>query len=138
MQHTVIIIPFGGFESCETGNPFVLRSVGSMNSPENYPHGCPLAYTKYPITLDDGCWISVCLFLNSTSGIQALLPPFYRYPNSLYTNEVLATFTGVNGEKWMKDPSGQWVISGGMAAMEPLPVKCHHLRLTPHPIPLTL
>ena len=51
-------VPFGGFESCETGNPFVLKSVSNMNSPENYPRSCPFAYTKYPIIFDDGCWIN--------------------------------------------------------------------------------
>ena len=107
-------VPFGGFESCETGNPFIFMSNSNIKSPENYPHSCPLGYTKYPVIFDDGCWINVCLILNSTSGIQALLPPFHKYPNSVNTNEVLATtFTGAHGEKWIKDPSGQWVISGG-------------------------
>ena len=60
MQHSVtnMPVPFGGFESCETGNPFVLKSVSNMNSPENYPHSCPFVYTKYPIIFDDGCWIN--------------------------------------------------------------------------------
>ena len=107
-------VPFGGFESCETGNPFVLKSVSNMIPLKIILiASCPFAYTKYP-NFDDGCWINVaiCLLLNSTSGIQALLPLFHKYPNSISTNEVLATsFTGANGEKWIIDSSGRWGIS---------------------------
>ena len=102
---------FGGFESCETGNPYTLSTTKYQYSPDEWPHRCPIGYTKYPVAFDNGCWINVCMVFNPTNSIQALLPPFHNYPNSLANETLATTLTGANGIVWIKDPSGQWVTN---------------------------
>ena len=103
---------FGGFESCEAGNPFIVLPDGdNIGIPKTNPHGYPLGFTKYPIIFDDGCGIYVCLVLDSSTSIQALLPPFHNYPKVSPRGVVANILIGVD-DVWKKDSNGQWVNTG--------------------------
>ncbi|XP_059156142.1 macrophage-expressed gene 1 protein-like [Physella acuta] len=92
-------VPFGGFFSCEVGNPLSLPGVRPVGSklkaaapPTNslqafmqandvassYPVRCPEGYSQHLATIDVGCAINYCVLTGALSG--PALPPVKRPP----------------------------------------------------------
>ena len=72
-------LPFGGFHSCDTGNPL----VNSMQKP--YPKSCPKGFSQHLALVADNCEIRYCLRSGSLSKILQTpiqLPPYMDLPDS--------------------------------------------------------
>lgn len=108
-------IPFGGFQSCQAGNPLA-ASTKLSNSPNvtfnaaNSPKRCPKTYTKVLATVDEHCEISYCVKLkNQGSAAHPTLPP-YRTKAILKKNLTQSlVIQGAYGEIWVKNEQGNWV-----------------------------
>ena len=108
-------IPFGGFETCLTGNP---QAKATFNDdPNSWPHECPNGYTRYFGGVEHGCDINICVrngAFVSRKFNQALpprLPPFHaaRLQGDVNDTESLK-FTGSDGNVWTRSWSGEWSV----------------------------
>lgn len=106
-------VPFGGFFSCQVGNPLVGSHNGTENDP--YPKRCPVGFSQHMALISDGCQVEYCVQAGLfTEGPlpQARLPPFTRKPaiNFAATDTVLV-MNGDSGQTWVKDSKTQlWKI----------------------------
>ncbi|XP_071078741.1 macrophage-expressed gene 1 protein-like [Haliotis cracherodii] len=107
-------VPFGGFYSCEAGNPLALNSnqknVNSspkslrsfFSATETWPKRCPYGYSQHLADEDQGCQINYCVKSGSLSSAglpRVRRPPFMPPP-------------GVNSAKLymiMDSKSKEWV-----------------------------
>ena len=67
-------VPFGGFYSCEQGNPL---------ANENFNRSCPNGFSNHLATIDNGCEIEYCIRLGLLSDLKfptVHLPPFFETP----------------------------------------------------------
>ena len=67
-------VPFGGFYSCEQGNPL---------ANENFNKSCPKGFSNHLATIDNGCEIEYCIQLGLLSDLKfptVHLPPFFETP----------------------------------------------------------
>ncbi|XP_048340504.1 macrophage-expressed gene 1 protein [Sphaerodactylus townsendi] len=98
-------VPFGGFFSCQAGNPL----VGSHNGTENDPYSkrCPAGFSQHLAVITDGCQVEYCVKAGLfTEGPlpQARLPPFTRKPTaSLTTTDTVLVVNGNGDQTWVKD-----------------------------------
>ncbi|XP_062974784.1 macrophage-expressed gene 1 protein [Elgaria multicarinata webbii] len=106
-------VPFGGFFSCEVGNPLMGSHNGTEDDP--YPKRCPVGFSQHLALISDGCQVEYCVQAGRfTKGSlpQARLPPFTRKPaiSSVATDTILVVSS--NGEQtWVKDSQTQlWKI----------------------------
>ena len=102
-------IPFGGFKSCEMGNPLAATLNSSEDS--NWPQACPHAYAQHLISVIDGCEINYCVQMGSftfKTVIPAHLPPFNRRPKHKVNDSELMTLVGANDQFWFKGLDGEW------------------------------
>uniref|UniRef100_A0A8C6DCP4 MACPF domain-containing protein n=1 Tax=Moschus moschiferus TaxID=68415 RepID=A0A8C6DCP4_MOSMO len=87
-------VPFGGFFSCQVGNPLaaqvrgleLLKEVFNVNVATDNPMTCPAGYSQHPAYLSSGCQILYCLragFLLSPQQLMVRLPPFVARPGLL-------------------------------------------------------
>ena len=106
-------VPFGGFISCQSGNPLAvslsMRQSGNLTS-VNAPKRCPKLYKRVLATVDEQCEISYCAKIRSQYSItQPILPP-YRSKSILKKNLTQSlVIQGAYGEFWIKEESGNWV-----------------------------
>ncbi|XP_011384044.1 macrophage-expressed gene 1 protein-like [Pteropus vampyrus] len=88
-------VPFGGFFSCQVGNPLaglktgqspgLLQEVFYQNSHTAYPMKCPAAYSQHQAYLSNGCQIIYCLKTGALLDQQQTvirMPPFLPPPAS--------------------------------------------------------
>ena len=56
-------IEFGGFHSCQVGNPLSVphTNVSIFPNISDWPHSCPQEYSQHLIAIENGCEINVCL-----------------------------------------------------------------------------
>uniref|UniRef100_A0A8C3RVN8 MACPF domain-containing protein n=1 Tax=Chelydra serpentina TaxID=8475 RepID=A0A8C3RVN8_CHESE len=74
-------LPFGGFFSCQAGNPL---DFFYQDADTAYPMKCPQGYSQHKAYLSDGCQILYCLQAGSLFAQQLApikLPPFLRRPS---------------------------------------------------------
>ena len=67
-------VPFGGFYSCDQGNPL---------ANENFNRSCPNGFSNHLATIDNGCEIEYCIRLGLLSDLKfptVNLPPFFETP----------------------------------------------------------
>ena len=105
-------VPFGGFETCLTGNPLSKDTFSEDSS--SWPHECPHGYTRYFGGVEHGCDINICvqkgtLTLNTYGKLlPPRLPPFHVHrPSELNDTESL-TFVGSDGNLWARNWLGEW------------------------------
>lgn len=103
-------IPFGGFQSCQSGNP--LASSPNQFNEGIYRHGCPCRYSQFMATVDQGCVINYC---SEVEAYKKQLPhpprlPPYKVKADLSVNisDTLA-ITGPYGNLWVRGNNGEWM-----------------------------
>ncbi|XP_044536559.1 macrophage-expressed gene 1 protein [Gracilinanus agilis] len=101
-------VPFGGFFSCDVGNPLV-NSSHPNNQGGPYLKKCPAGFSQHLALISDGCQVSYCVKAGLFTGGSlppARLPPFSRPP--LMSQAATNTVMVINSESeksWIKDPS---------------------------------
>lgn len=104
-------VVFGGFESCQAGNPLADTNKKD-NKPENWPHSCPHGFVQHLVAVDEGCEVNFCVHAGAFKTISLLpakLPPFHKHPHyKVNVTDTLVVF-GVYGEVWTKSADGSWV-----------------------------
>lgn len=115
-------IPFGGFETCISGNPLSKNTFSE--DPNSWPHECPHGYTRYFGGVEHGCDINICvktgtLKLNTYGSLlPPRLPPFHVHrPKELNDTESL-TFLGSDGRVWTRNWVGEWSNAEPTAASQ--------------------
>nr|XP_003215051.1 PREDICTED: macrophage-expressed gene 1 protein [Anolis carolinensis] len=98
-------VPFGGFFSCQVGNPLVGFHNGTDNDP--YPKRCPTGFSQHLALISDGCEVDYCVPAGRfTEGSlpQARLPPFNRKPTiNLIDTDTILVMNSNSGQTWIKD-----------------------------------
>ncbi|XP_061465687.1 macrophage-expressed gene 1 protein-like [Rhineura floridana] len=118
-------VPFGGFFSCQSGNPLagllkgqspgILQDVFYQDSPTKYPMKCPAGHSQHKAYLSDGCQILYCLQAGTLFAQQLApikLPPFLRSPspNASIPETILVQSDG--SQVWVKTrESGSWRLA---------------------------
>ncbi|XP_078239668.1 macrophage-expressed gene 1 protein isoform X1 [Pogona vitticeps] len=106
-------VPFGGFFSCQVGNPLVGSHNGTDNDP--YPKRCPVGFSQHLALISDGCQVEYCVQAGRfTEGSlpQARLPPFTHKPvMSFIATDTVMVINSNDGQMWVKDSQTQlWKI----------------------------
>ena len=98
-------IPFGGFFSCQAGNP--LATAGSSGSNTKR---CPQGYIRTLATIEEGCEIIYCAkFKPDISSKPPQLPPFRSKPGLKKNVSQALVIEGPYGRIWVRDDQGNWV-----------------------------
>ncbi|TFJ96274.1 transmembrane protein 51 [Platysternon megacephalum] len=115
-------LPFGGFFSCQAGNPLagplkgqspgLLQDFFYQDSDTAYPMKCPQGYSQHKAYLSDGCQILYCLQAGSLFAQQLApikLPPFLRQPSPNASMAETILVLGEGSQAWVKlQGSGRW------------------------------
>lgn len=125
-------VPFGGFFSCQSGNPLaglregqspgILQDFFYQDSPTKYPMKCPAGHSQHKAYLSDGCEILYCLQAGTLFAQQLApikLPPFLRTPspNGSLSETILVSTEG--SQAWVKiQQSGSWRLANGTDGKE--------------------
>ncbi|XP_054828236.1 macrophage-expressed gene 1 protein-like [Eublepharis macularius] len=118
-------VPFGGFFSCQAGNPLagllkgqspgILQDFFYQGSPSKYPMKCPVGYSQHKAYLSDGCQILYCLQAGALFGQQLApvrLPPFLRVPSSNASLPETILVSSDGSQAWVKiHQSGIWRLA---------------------------
>lgn len=119
-------VPFGGFTSCQSGNPLagtlmgqspgVLQDFFYQGNPTSYPMKCPKGFTQHLAYISDGCEVRYCikagtLFEKRLPSIK--LPPFTNPPIfNISSRDTLYVLNPESGGAWVKDLKTQmWKIA---------------------------
>ena len=106
-------VPFGGFESCRTGNPLATTNTSRAVS-SNWLHACPQSFSKYLMTVEAGCEVSYCVksgLFHTKTLPPARLPPFSDDQHHINYNDISAIFIGRKNTVWIRDVEGLWRIA---------------------------
>ena len=99
-------IPFGGFISCESGNPL----AGSSSN--LHPKHCPRRYKKFLASVDEGCEINYCAQMESDFASRPpKIPPFHSKPGLKVNISQSMVIQGPYGELWIRDDQGHWITA---------------------------
>uniref|UniRef100_UPI00398F5B52 macrophage-expressed gene 1 protein-like n=1 Tax=Pristiophorus japonicus TaxID=55135 RepID=UPI00398F5B52 len=95
--------PFGGFFSCEVGNPLAARPSSPGG---HYPKRCPGSYSQHRAAISDGCQVLYCVKSGAFDAADlppVNLPPFAQLPLLVTgsTNTVLVL--SEHQAPWLKD-----------------------------------
>ncbi|XP_069484967.1 macrophage-expressed gene 1 protein-like [Ambystoma mexicanum] len=107
-------VPFGGFFSCEAGNPLVLANT-SASAKSSAPKRCPSGFSQHLAVISDGCQVNYCVKSGLFTGGSlppVRLPPFSRPPAMSVgiTNTVLVLTE--TDHSWVKDSGSQmWTLT---------------------------
>ncbi|XP_062972986.1 macrophage-expressed gene 1 protein-like [Elgaria multicarinata webbii] len=118
-------VPFGGFFSCEAGNPLagvlkeqrpgILQDFFYQDSPTKFPMKCPAGHSQHKAYMSDGCEILYCLqagtlFAQQLAAIK--LPPFLRAPSSNDNLPETILVRSDGNQAWVKmRHSGIWKLA---------------------------
>ncbi|NXS14042.1 MPEG1 protein, partial [Neodrepanis coruscans] len=98
-QHAV---PFGGFFSCQAGNPLAGQHKGTADDP--HVKGCPPGFSQHLALISDSCQVEFCvqagLFMGNSLP-PARLPPFTRPPAKLPAIHTVLVREGDSA--WVRD-----------------------------------
>ena len=105
-------VSFGGFETCQSGNPLAMETFNS--DPNTWPHQCPHGYTSYFGGVEHGCDINMCIKSNAMNSraynelLPPKLPPFHHHPSNPLNDSDLLSFVGSDGNVWTRNMFGKW------------------------------
>lgn len=125
-------VPFGGFFSCQTGNPLagllkgqspgILQDFFYQGSPTKFPMKCPTGYSQHKAYLSDGCQILYCLQAGTLFGQQLApvkLPPFLRVPSTNSSLPETILVSSDSSQAWVKiRQSGSWRLANATDEIE--------------------
>ncbi|NXE41946.1 MPEG1 protein, partial [Ptilorrhoa leucosticta] len=95
-------VPFGGFFSCQAGNPLAGQHRGTAEDP--HAKGCPPGFSQHLALISDSCQVQFCVqagLLTGGSLPPARLPPFTRPPANLPAVDTLLVRDG--DSTWVRD-----------------------------------
>ncbi|NXL83264.1 MPEG1 protein, partial [Alectura lathami] len=100
-------VPFGGFFSCQVGNPFGGQHQGTTEDP--YAKRCPAGFSQHLALISDSCQVEYCVQAGIFSGGSlppARLPPFTRPPANLPAVDTVLVSSGDGESAWVRDGQG--------------------------------
>ncbi|XP_038053214.1 macrophage-expressed gene 1 protein-like [Patiria miniata] len=129
-------LPFGGFYSCKSGNPLMVRQMQSKGNglksfpegtmslasfmsqagPSTWPHGCPEGYSQHLAMVDIGCEINYCIKTGALSAASLPLvhrPPFMPAPQPKNPEGGLVMMSA-DGAMWESLINGSQDMSASM------------------------
>lgn len=93
-------VPFGGFQSCLSGNPL----AGSSR-----PKRCPKTYKQVLATVDEGCEINYCAQIKSQYSVKPpVMPPFRSKPGIKLNVTQASIIKGPHGAIWLRNADSTW------------------------------
>ncbi|NXU69525.1 MPEG1 protein, partial [Horornis vulcanius] len=101
-EGAVYAVPFGGFFSCQAGNPLAGQHQGTAEDP--HAKGCPPGFSQHLALISDSCQVQFCVqagLLTQGSLPPARLPPFTRAPANLPAVDTLLVRDG--DSTWVRD-----------------------------------
>lgn len=88
-------LPFGGFFSCQQGNPL----ASTYYTPGPTSKTCPEGYSQHIAAIEEGCEISYCTKMRSSiSPIRVKSPPFIR--PRIERNDNSSFIVDIDGKSW--------------------------------------
>ena len=101
-------LPFGGFHSCDAGNPL------TKSKQRPYPKSCPEGFSQHLALVDDDCEIKYCLRSGALSSILETpiqRPPYMDLPDSFMNKTKESYIFDMNGNIWANTRSDkQWRV----------------------------
>lgn len=97
-------VPFGGFFSCQVGNPLGGQHRGTPEDP--YVKRCPSGFSQHLALISDSCQVNYCVQAGIFTGGSlppARLPPFTRPPASLPATDTVLVSSGDGEGAWVRD-----------------------------------
>eukprot|EP00117_Sycon_ciliatum_P038138 scpid30640/ scgid28397/ Macrophage-expressed gene 1 protein len=117
-------VEFGGFFSCQAGNPLVFvdpgnptpldtLGFGKLTGSSAWPKTCPTGYVKHLAEVNNGCEMYYCVKVRSFASDSTILlhrPPYGRaYPQPSNSTIDTQSIQGPGGRAWYKNlTSGDW------------------------------
>ncbi|KAM6388760.1 macrophage-expressed gene 1 protein [Rhynochetos jubatus] len=102
--------PFGGFFSCQAGNPLAGRHRGTTEDP--HAKSCPPGFSQHLALISDNCQVQYCVQAGIFTGGSlppARLPPFTRPPTNLPATDTVLVSSGEGDSTWVRDgQSNTW------------------------------
>ncbi|NWR94026.1 MPEG1 protein, partial [Furnarius figulus] len=95
-------VPFGGFFSCQAGNPLAGGHQGTAEDP--HTKGCPSGFSQHLALISDSCQVEFCVQAGLFTGGSlppARLPPFTRPPANLPAVDTILVRDG--DSTWVRD-----------------------------------
>ncbi|XP_062432171.1 macrophage-expressed gene 1 protein [Rhea pennata] len=95
-------VPFGGFFSCQAGNPLARGEQEATR--DLYAKGCPAGFSQHLALISDSCQVAYCARAGAITGgalPPAHLPPFTRPPATLSTTDTVLVSSGASS--WVKE-----------------------------------
>ncbi|XP_009506053.2 macrophage-expressed gene 1 protein [Phalacrocorax carbo] len=97
-------VPFGGFFSCQAGNPLAGRHQGTAEDP--HAKSCPPGFSQHLALISDSCQVDYCVQAGIFTGGSlppARLPPFTRPPTNLPPIDTVLVSSGDGDNAWVRD-----------------------------------
>ncbi|NXT45236.1 MPEG1 protein, partial [Pelecanoides urinatrix] len=106
-------VPFGGFFSCQAGNPLAGRHQGTAEDP--HAKSCPPGFSQHLALISDSCQVEYCIQAGIFTGGSlppARLPPFTRPPTNLPAIDTVLVSSGEGDSTWVRDgQSHMWRLA---------------------------
>ncbi|KFV65041.1 Macrophage-expressed 1, partial [Dryobates pubescens] len=96
-------VSFGGFFSCQAGNPLVKHQGTTEDS---YAKSCPPGFSQHLALISDSCLVQHCIpagIFTAGSLPPARLPPFTRPSPSLPDTDTVLVSSGDGASTWVRD-----------------------------------
>ncbi|NXK53218.1 MPEG1 protein, partial [Chauna torquata] len=97
-------VPFGGFFSCQMGNPLGGQHQGTTEDP--YAKHCPAGFSQHLALISDSCQVEYCVQAGVFTGGSlppARLPPFTHPPANLPATDTVLVSSGDGESAWVRD-----------------------------------
>ncbi|NXI63191.1 MPEG1 protein, partial [Anseranas semipalmata] len=97
-------VPFGGFFSCQVGNPLCGQHQGTTEDP--FAKRCPAGFSQHLALISDSCQVDYCVQAGVFTGGSlppARLPPFTRPPANLPPTDTVLVSSGDGESAWVRD-----------------------------------
>ncbi|XP_005445000.2 macrophage-expressed gene 1 protein [Falco rusticolus] len=106
-------VPFGGFFSCQAGNPLAGQHQGTAEDP--HAKSCPPGFSQHLALISDSCQVEYCVQAGIFTGGSlppARLPPFTRPPANLPAIDTVLVSSKDGDRAWVRDgQSHMWRLA---------------------------